>query len=43
VPTVVGRTGVQSHIEVELWSKERAALTNSGSVLSNTINTVMDG
>ena len=43
VPTVVGRSGVKSHIEVELWSKERAALANSGSVLKNTISTVMNG
>lgn len=43
VPTVVGRSGVKSHIEVELWSKEKAALANSGSVLRNTINTVMNG
>lgn len=43
VPTVVGRSGVKSHIEVELWSKERAALTNSGSVLRNTIDTVVNG
>lgn len=42
VPTVVGRSGVKSHIEVELWSKERAALANSGSVLKNTISTVMN-
>ncbi|MCH2202300.1 MAG: lactate/malate dehydrogenase family protein [Fuerstiella sp.] len=43
VPTVVGRGGVLSHIEVDLWSKERTALVNSGSVLRNTINTVMNG
>lgn len=43
VPTVVGRSGVSSHIEVELWSKERTALSHSGSVLRNTIDTVMNG
>ena len=43
VPTVVGRTGVKSHIEVELWSKEHAALTNSGSVLRHTIDNVLNG
>ncbi len=43
VPTVVGRSGVKSHLEVELWSKERTALTNSGSVLRNTIDTVLKG
>ncbi|MCH2212935.1 MAG: lactate/malate dehydrogenase family protein [Fuerstiella sp.] len=42
VPTVVGRGGVLSHIEVELWSRERTALVNSGSVLRKTINTVMN-
>ncbi|HIE97310.1 MAG TPA: lactate dehydrogenase, partial [Fuerstia sp.] len=30
VPTVVGRSGVKSHIEVELWSKEKTALVKSG-------------
>lgn len=43
VPTVVGRSGVKSHIEVELWSKEQTALTNSGGVLRKTIETVMNG
>ena len=43
VPTVLGRSGVKSHIEVELWSKEQAALTNSGGVLRKTVNTVLQG
>ncbi len=42
VPTVIGRRGVNSHIEVELWSKERTALSHSGSVLRNTINALGD-
>jgi L-lactate dehydrogenase len=41
VPTVIGRSGVLSHIEVELWSKESAALVNSGNVLRETIAQVM--
>lgn len=41
VPTVVGRTGVRSHIEVELWSKEKTALVHSASVLKETIAQVM--
>lgn len=43
VPTVMGRSGVKSHIEVELWSKESAALAKSGAVLRNTIDQVMNG
>lgn len=43
VPTVMGRAGVKSHIEVELWSKESAALAKSGSVLRNTIDQVLNG
>jgi len=41
VPTIISRAGVQSHIEVELWSKESAALVNSGNVLKETIARVM--
>lgn len=41
VPTVVGRTGVRSHIEVDLWSKEKTALVHSASVLKETIAQVM--
>jgi len=43
IPTVIGRTGVQSHIEVELWSKERTALVQSGNVLKETISKVLKG
>jgi L-lactate dehydrogenase len=43
VPTVVGRGGVKSHIEVELWNKEKTALTHSAGVLKETIAQVMKG
>ncbi|WP_417849870.1 malate dehydrogenase [Thalassoglobus sp.] len=41
VPTVVGINGAQSHIEIELWPKEQAALQRSGQVLRETINKVL--
>ncbi len=41
VPTVVDRRGVRTHIEVELWAKEQAALVRSGSVLRQTIDKVL--
>ena len=43
IPTIVGRTGVQSHIEVDLWSKEKTALVQSGNVLKETISKVLKG
>lgn len=43
IPTVVGRTGVKSHIEIDLWSKEKTALVQSGSVLKDTISKVLKG
>jgi len=43
VPTVVGRRGVEGHIEVELWPKERLALANSAAVLRETIGKVLGG
>ena len=43
IPTVVGRTGVKSHIEVELWSKEKTALIQSATVLKETISKVLKG
>ncbi len=43
VPTLVGRSGVKSHIEIDLWSKEKTALVNSGSVLRETIDKVLKG
>lgn len=41
VPTVVGRTGVMEHIEIDLWPKEKMGLTNSGNVLRGTIDKVL--
>src|SRR5438270_602538 len=41
VPTVVGRTGVEGQLEIELWPKEVAALQHSGQVLRETIDAVM--
>ncbi len=43
IPTVVGRTGVKSHIEIDLWSKEKTALVQSGNVLKETISKVLNG
>ncbi|MFM7863866.1 MAG: hypothetical protein ACKPHU_06610, partial [Planctomycetaceae bacterium] len=40
IPTVIGRNGVKSHIEVELWSKEKTALLQSANVLKDTISKV---
>lgn len=41
VPTVVGRRGAISHVEVELWPKELSALQRSGQVLRETIDKVL--
>lgn len=41
VPTVVGRAGVLSQIEIDLWPKEKTGLTNSARVLRETIETVL--
>lgn len=41
VPTVVGRQGAHSHIEIELWPKELTALQRSGQVLRETIDKVL--
>jgi L-lactate dehydrogenase len=40
VPTVVGRAGVESIVEVDLWPKELSALQKSGQVLRETIEQV---
>ena len=40
VPTVVGRKGVESQLEIELWPKEVSALQHSGQVLRETIDQV---
>ncbi|MFO0909805.1 MAG: lactate/malate dehydrogenase family protein [Isosphaeraceae bacterium] len=41
VPTVVGRAGAESHLEIDLWPKEVAALQHSGQVLRETIDQVL--
>ncbi|MDP6445640.1 MAG: lactate/malate dehydrogenase family protein [Pirellulaceae bacterium] len=42
VPTVVGQGGVVDRVEVELWPKEMQGLRNSGQVLRQTLNGVLD-
>lgn len=41
VPSVVGRKGVESLLEIDLWPKEVAALQHSGQVLRETIDQVL--
>jgi L-lactate dehydrogenase len=41
VPTVVGRSGVEAQLEIELWPKEVSALQHSGQVLRATIDQVL--
>ncbi len=41
VPTVLGRSGVVSQLEIELWPKEISALQHSGRVLRDTIEQVL--
>ncbi|HEV3418480.1 MAG TPA: lactate/malate dehydrogenase family protein [Pirellulales bacterium] len=41
VPTIVGRQGVLGTREIELWPKELQALRQSGSVLRQTMETVL--
>ncbi|MCH8830093.1 MAG: lactate/malate dehydrogenase family protein [Planctomycetes bacterium] len=41
VPTVLGRCGVQKHVEVDLWPKERMGLQNSAKVLAETLAKVV--
>jgi len=41
-PTVVGRCGAIDRLEIDLWPKEVQGLRNSGSVLRQTIDTVLD-
>jgi L-lactate dehydrogenase len=41
VPTVVGRSGVVSQLEIELWPKETSALQHSAQVLRETIDLVL--
>ncbi len=37
VPTIVGRSGVVQHLELELWPKEMQALTSSAKALKDTL------
>jgi L-lactate dehydrogenase len=41
VPTVVGRTGVLDHVQLDLWPKEVQGLRKSGLVLRQTLETVL--
>jgi len=41
VPTVLGRSGVEAQLEIELWPKEVSALQQSGQVLRGTIDQVL--
>ena len=41
VPTVVGRAGAIARHEIELWPKELQGLRNSGNVLRQTLQTVL--
>jgi L-lactate dehydrogenase len=41
VPTVVGRSGVEAQLEIDLWPKEVAAIQKSGQVLRETIEQVL--
>lgn len=41
VPTVIGRCGAIDRLEIELWPKEMQALRNSGNVLRQTVETVL--
>ncbi len=40
VPTVVGRGGVEKHVEIDLWPKEKTGLTKSASSLKDTLSKV---
>ena len=42
IPTVVGRCGVKSHVEVELWAKEKLALAKSAGILRETLGKVLN-
>ena len=37
IPTIVGKNGVEKHVEIELWPKEQQALMNSAAALKATI------
>lgn len=41
VPTVLGRSGVQATMEIDLWPKEVQGIRQSGAALRKTLDTVM--
>ncbi|MBN2234311.1 MAG: lactate/malate dehydrogenase family protein [Opitutales bacterium] len=41
VPTIVGKNGVEGHLEVELWPKEKQAMLKSASTLKDTYQKVI--
>jgi L-lactate dehydrogenase len=41
VPTVIGRSGVEAQLEIDLWPKEVSALQHSAQVLRETIDQVL--
>lgn len=40
VPSVVGRQGIEQHVEIKLWPKEQLGLQNSARALQETLNKV---
>ena len=42
VPTLVGRTGVLKHVELDLWPRELQALKGSAQALGETLKQVSD-
>ena len=40
VPSVVGRSGIEKHVEIKLWPKEQTSLQNSGRALKATLANV---
>ncbi len=41
VPTVVGKDGIENHVEIELWPKERQGLIKSANTLKDTFRKVI--
>ena len=41
VPTVVGKHGVENHLEIELWPKEKQGLVQSANALKDTLKKVL--
>jgi len=40
VPTIVGKAGIEGHVEVELWPKEKQALIKSANTLKETFRQI---